>query len=38
MEPTDNADLNNPTRNTIGNYRRMVWPLPSYLTTIHPDP
>jgi hypothetical protein len=38
MEPTDNADLNNPTRNTIGNYRRIVWPLPSDLTTIHPDP
>jgi hypothetical protein len=38
MEPTDNADLSNPTRNTIGNYRRMVWPLPTNLTRIHPDP
>jgi hypothetical protein len=38
MEPSDSHSSPNPTRNTMGNYRRITWPLPVVPTCLHPDP
>ena len=38
MATTSSHSVDNPTRNTLGNYRRITWPLPVVPTCIHPDP
>jgi hypothetical protein len=38
MTPTGSNNNPNPTRNTIGNYNRITWPVPSGSTIINPDP
>ncbi len=38
MEPSSSINVDNPTRNTIGNYNRIVWPAAGAPVTIHPDP
>lgn len=37
MEPSGSNAADNPTRNTIGNYRRITWPAPGSDTCINPD-
>jgi hypothetical protein len=38
MEPSRSHSTANPVRNTIGNYQRIVWPVPSGSTCLQPDP
>jgi hypothetical protein len=38
MEPSGSHSSPNPTRNTLGNYTRIVWPPGSGSTCINPDP
>ncbi len=38
MQPTGGHSAPNPTRNTMANYRRITFPLPSVPTCLHPDP
>jgi hypothetical protein len=37
MQPSGSRDTDNPTRNTIGNYKRITWPAPGNPTCILPD-
>lgn len=37
MEASGSNAADNPTRNTIGNYRRITWPAPGSDTCINPD-
>jgi hypothetical protein len=38
MEPSGSNDADNPTRNTLDNYNRILWPAPSGSVIINPDP
>ncbi len=38
MTPSGSHSVANPTRNTLGNYNRIVWPAAGAPTTINPDP
>jgi hypothetical protein len=37
MEPSGSIDVDNPTRNTIGNFNRITWPAAGAPVTINPD-
>jgi len=38
MSPSSSNNVDNPTRNTLGNYNRITWPAAGAAVTIHPDP
>jgi len=38
MQGTGSNSVANPTRNTMGNYRRIKWPAPTGKTCLFPDP
>ena len=38
MSPSGSISADNPTRNTVGNYKRITWPAAGAPVTIRPDP